>query len=55
MTIYTCPECGSDLQTICYTTYPPIHAYECPSCGWRHEERETIKRVPFDGISSQPW
>lgn len=47
MTIYTCPQCGADLQTICYATNPPIHAYECPSCRWRHEEGETIKRVPF--------
>lgn len=45
--IETCPQCGADLQIICYATYSPINAYVCPVCGWRHEERETIERVPF--------
>ena len=47
MTIYTCPQCGVDLAHICYTTNPPVNALVCPACGWRHEKREEIERVPF--------
>ena len=47
MIIQTCPQCGADLVLICYTTYPPINALVCPTCGWRHEERDEIERVPF--------
>jgi transcription elongation factor Elf1 len=48
MIIYACPRCGADLQIICYTTYPAIYDYVCPVCGWSHEERETVERIPFD-------
>lgn len=47
MIIYTCPECGHDLLTSELTCIPPIHRYECPKCGWKHEEREEVTRVSF--------
>lgn len=31
---YLCPKCGSRLQSICYTVYPPISAKKCGKCGW---------------------
>ena len=48
MVVYTCPECGSDLQFLVYAVYPPIHAAECPKCGWKHEEREELIRIPYE-------
>ena len=46
--IYTCPDCGNDLMDIMIATNPPIAIKECPSCGWRYEEKSAgIKRVPF--------
>ena len=48
MLIYTCPKCGSDLIPYTIATYPPIHAYRCFKCGWRHEEpQDQIVRIPF--------
>ena len=49
MLIYTCPKCGRDLQTLVYTTYPPIYGYICTHCGWKHEDEvyDTVVRVPF--------
>lgn len=47
MIIQTCPKCGADLEHMVFATYPPIPAWRCPKCGWRHEQREEIKRVPF--------
>ena len=46
MTIFTCPVCGKDLQYMCLTVNPPIHRHQC-SCGWTHDERETVQRVVF--------
>ncbi len=46
--IQTCPECGSDLEHVVFTTYPPIEAWRCHKCGWEHRYQETIKRVPFE-------
>ena len=49
MIIYTCPECGKDLKGILFTTYPPTNVYRC-LCGWNHEERENVRRIPFPQI-----
>ena len=46
--IETCPNCGSDLLTEVVTTYPPIYVTRCPKCGWNHETRSEIVRVPFE-------
>ena len=45
--IYTCPSCNSDLSYSILTVNPPIHRFECSNCGWKNDERETIKRVPL--------
>lgn len=47
MIVYTCPKCGGELQFSVITTYPPINVAECPSCGWRKEERDKIERIPY--------
>lgn len=50
MIVYVCPECGSELQHLTITTYPPINVVRCPNCGWRHEDKskfENIEYVPF--------
>lgn len=51
MIVETCPECGHDLQTLVLTSLPPVHVWSCPKCGWRHEEREEIIRLPFNRTS----
>lgn len=51
MIIYTCPECGHDLESEVLTCYPPIHRDYCPNCGWSHSEQEKIVRIPFGGNS----
>ena len=45
--IETCPKCGFDLIEEVIATHPPIYVKKCYQCGWRHEERSEIKRVPF--------
>ena len=48
--IYTCPECGADLQDIVMTSYPPREAKRCMKCGWEYvynDGDEQIVRVPF--------
>ena len=47
MLIYTCPKCVHDLMVSVLTCIPPIHKYKCIKCGWSHEEREEVNRVPF--------
>ena len=56
MLVYTCPECGEELQFSDIATYPPIHIAECLSCGWREEKRDTIEKIPYktSDVSSQP-
>lgn len=46
--IETCPKCGHDLANEVVCTYPPIYCKVCYSCGWRWEEKQEIKRVPFN-------
>ena len=48
MIIETCPKCGNPLSNITYTTYPPIDAKHCNSCGyhWENKPRPFIE-VPF--------
>ena len=48
MIIYTCPKCGGDLEHLVYTTYPPVYEWHCQKCGWKYEDRDKIKRIPFD-------
>ena len=47
MIVYTCPKCGHDLLEEAVTTYPPIYVKRCPNCGWKHETKSNIVRVPF--------
>ena len=49
--VYTCPECGSDLEELVYPTYPPIHAKRCNKCGWKIEEEPDIVRIPYTSAS----
>lgn len=36
--IYTCPECGADIDEYMITTNPPIAKKVCRKCGWTYEE-----------------
>lgn len=47
--IYTCPKCGTDLQTEILATNPPQSQYRCYSCGWSYTlgHRENPIRAPF--------
>lgn len=46
--IYTCPNCGGDLQEEMLTCDPPIHKKVCHNCGWSHEDpREEVVRIPY--------
>ena len=54
MIVAVCPKCGTDLEALIYTTYPPIHAYRCRKCGWTQEERENITRVPIATVERKP-
>lgn len=48
MLIYTCPECGNDLQCLVLTSLPPKTRYKCWRCGWEFTEKpEQIIRQPF--------
>ena len=46
--IWTCPECGADLEYTVLTTNPPIEVCRCPKCEWEYSRQEKIKRVPFE-------
>ena len=48
MIIETCPKCGYDLANEVVCTYPPIYCKVCYHCGWRWEEKQEVKRVPFN-------
>ena len=46
--IYTCPECGHDLQIQMLASNPPRTKYICHSCGWNYEEaQEDVVKIPF--------
>ena len=47
--VYTCPECGSDLEDLVLTTYPPKNKKQCLKCGWSHIESsdEHVLRIPY--------
>lgn len=47
--IYTCPECGSDLQNIVLFSMPPQYKKVCDNCGWEHIEpqKEEAIRIPY--------
>lgn len=47
MLIYTCPKCGTDLDEIVITTYPPIYKRTCPKCGWSVEIRDPIIKQTY--------
>ena len=53
MIIYTCPECGADLQSFILTSNPPKTQYSCPICNWSHidpqGQPEEIIRIPYGG------
>ena len=53
MIIYTCPECGADLQSFILTSNPPKTQYSCPMCNWSytepHGQPEEIIRIPYGG------
>ena len=51
MIIYTCPDCGHDLQEFILCSNPPKTQYNCPACGWHKIEdaHEQIVRVPYGG------
>ena len=55
MIIYTCPECGADLQSFILTSNPPKTQYNCPLCNWSYTEPqgqpEEIIRIPYGGNS----
>lgn len=47
--IYTCPQCGSDLEEYIITTNPSINRKVCKNCGWTSDEEKPLKviRTPF--------
>ena len=47
MIVCTCPKCGSDLQDIVLTSYPPQYQKYCGNCGWTHVEKEEVCRIPY--------
>ena len=55
--IYTCPECGSDLEEIVLTSNPPKRKTQCNNCGWSHttdSNDNQILRIPYTIYRSQP-
>ena len=49
--IYTCPECGCDLQPYEICVNPPIPGKYCPNCGkhWESQPKEErILRIPYN-------
>lgn len=53
--IYTCPECGKDLQEEMIATFPPIHVKKCYSCGWSSETKEDVIRIPYEKQNSNNY
>lgn len=47
MIIYTCPECGADLEEQILTSNPPIHKKICRNCGWEHQEGQEVIKIPY--------
>lgn len=47
MIIYTCPECGGDLDEIVLTSNPPIYKKRCPMCGWEESKMGEVIRIPY--------
>ena len=48
MVIETCPKCGGRLDSLVLTSYPPIPAKRCYSCGYYWQgEPEKIVYKPF--------
>ena len=49
--VYTCPECGTDLEEVVLTSYPPQYRVYCPKCKWSHTERQPedydVVRIPY--------
>lgn len=49
--VYTCPECGADIEDIVLATYPPKYMKRCtnPKCKWRHIEEvdDGVVRIPY--------
>ena len=43
-----CPKCQSVLREYVITTYPPIYQYQCPFCGFMHEEKSSITYETLD-------
>ena len=57
--IYTCPECGGDLEETVLTSLPPQYHFSCRKCGWSHTKKSKCpepKRIPFgsDAFTSDP-
>ena len=51
--IYTCPKCGSDIDDVVLTTYPPKYMKVCrnPKCDWQfieEPEEDITVRVPYE-------
>ena len=53
MIIFTCPECGGDLEPFVLTSNPPICKMRCRICGWEgsNDIPETI-RIPYQSQDS---
>ena len=47
MIVYTCPKCGSDLQEIVLTSYPPQSKMYCTNCNWSHIETDKVYKIPY--------
>ena len=52
MIIYTCPECGGDLQEMVLDSYPPIYKKECLKCGWTENRMDETVRIPYQSQNS---
>lgn len=56
--VYTCPECGADLEEVVLTSYPPQRRVYCPKCKWSHTERQPedqdVVRIPYTVEKSNP-
>lgn len=47
MIIYTCPECGGDLEPFALTSNPPIYKKRCHKCGWEESSMDEAIRIPY--------
>ena len=45
--VYTCPECGEELEEEVLASYPPIYVTRCRSCGWKLEKQDDILKIPY--------